>query len=86
MEVGVVDVVLTEIDGRLPVIRESALRGFLHVQFCIRIAVRFCVRLPTQGGLQFNVQPTCPDMCCLQAVVVMASVHKFPAVKTGRQG
>jgi hypothetical protein len=35
----------------------------LHMRFCVGIAVRFCVRFPAQGGLQFNFQPIYLEMC-----------------------
>jgi hypothetical protein len=31
--------------------------------------VRFSVQFPAQGGLQFNFQPSHPDICC-QSVVI----------------
>jgi hypothetical protein len=38
-------------------------RGCLHVRFCVQIVLRLCVPFPEQGALQFNFQPTFPEMC-----------------------
>jgi hypothetical protein len=46
-------------------------RGRLHVRFCARIAVRFRVRFPAQGGLQFNLEPIFPEMG-IEAVELMS--------------